>query len=146
MILYLDTSALVKHYIQEDGSEEISSLIEKADIAGTVSVAYAEMASALSKSVRMGWVEQKGAEGAWFDFKEQWRAFTRINITNSLLEKAGQLAWEYELRGYDAVHLAAALTWQEMMETTVSIATYDKELWKAAQKLKMEVLPDGLVK
>ena len=146
MILYLDSSALVKHYIQEDGSEEISSLIEKAENTGTVLITFAEMASALSKSVRMGWVERKGAEGAWLDFKEQWLTFTRIDITNSVLDKAGQLAWEYELRGYDAIHLAAALTWQDLMETSVTLGTFDKELWKAGKGIGINVWPEQLIK
>jgi hypothetical protein len=43
---------------------------------------------------------------------------------------------EYEMRGYDATHLAAALLWKETLETPV---IYDCELSSAAKKAGMLV-------
>ncbi len=40
MILYLDASALVKRYVEEPGSAEISSAIERAIAVGTVVIIY----------------------------------------------------------------------------------------------------------
>ena len=47
--------------------------------------------------------------------------------------EGGALAWEHGLRGYDAVHLAAALVWRESVGEPVTVATYDRELWRGAQ-------------
>ena len=51
MIIYLDTSALVKQYIQERASEAVSDLIEAAENSGTAIITQVELASALSRAV-----------------------------------------------------------------------------------------------
>jgi predicted nucleic acid-binding protein len=143
MILYLDTSALVKRYVAETGSSEVITLIEQADSVGTVVLTRVEMAAALAKAARQNWVEQQDAESAWQDFLEHWLSFTRLSVTPATLERASRLAWEYGLRGYDALHFAAALGWQETLETPITLATFDRELWLAAQKAGMAAWPEG---
>ena len=64
MILYLDTSALVKRYVMESGSAEVNALMEQADTVGSALLTRVEMASALAKAVRMNWVEARDAENA----------------------------------------------------------------------------------
>ena len=144
MILYLDTSALVKRYVVETSSQEVIALIEQAEIVGAVVLTRVEMAATLAKAVRQGWVEQKDAEVAWHDFLEHWLSFARLSITATTIERASRLAWEHGLRGYDALHFAAALTWQEILETPVTLATFDRELWLASQNTGMAVWPQGL--
>jgi predicted nucleic acid-binding protein len=141
MILYLDTSALVKYYVKEAGTAEISSQIEAAEIIGSATITYVEMASALAKATRMKWINSEEAGFAWKDFTGQWQSITRISVTASLVERAAALAFEYGLRGYDATHFAAARLWQEMLETPVALATYDRELWAAAKQTGMSVWP-----
>jgi hypothetical protein len=48
--------------------------------------------------------------------------------------RAGFLSWEHVLRGYDPMHLAATNTWQERIESPVTLATFDRELWHASRK------------
>jgi predicted nucleic acid-binding protein len=50
------------------------------------------------------------------------------------VERAEALAWEHGLRGYDAVHLASALTWQESVGEQIVLATFDQQLWEAASE------------
>ena len=57
---------------------------------------------------------------------------------------ADTLAWDYGLRGYDAVHLASALTWQEALGEPVLLATFDKQLWSAAPKAGVAIWPETL--
>ncbi|MCX6064746.1 MAG: type II toxin-antitoxin system VapC family toxin [Chloroflexi bacterium] len=145
MILYLDTSALIKRYVVEAGSNEVTAFIELAETVGSVILTRIEMAAALAKAVRMNWVESGEADSAWHDFLAHWQSFTRLSVTPALAERAARLAWEYGLRGYDATHLAAALLWQETLEMPVTLATYDRELWLAGQKAGLTVWPAGLV-
>ena len=142
MILYLDTSALVKRYVRESGSEEVSTLIERAEIIGSSLLTQVEMASALSKAVRMKWVDADPAERAWRDFLTHWQSVARLSMTPVVAQRASRLAWEHGMRGYDAAHLAAALLWQESLESPVTLATFDRELWLAAQKEGMSVWPE----
>jgi predicted nucleic acid-binding protein len=145
MILYLDTSALVKRYVLEPGSKDVNTLIEQADSVGSAMLTRVEMASALAKAVRMSWVDAQTADNAWQDFLSQWQSFTRLSVTPVLVERASRLAWQYGLRGYDATHFAAAMIWQETLEMPVMLATYDRELWSAAKKAGIATWPDGLV-
>ena len=78
-------------------------------------------------------------------FSLDWLSFARLSVTPVLIERASRLAWEYDLRGYDASHLAAALIWQETLEMPITLATYDRELWLAAKKTGISVWPEGLL-
>ena len=142
MILYLDTSALVKRYVMEAGSKEVMALIEQADSVGSAVLTQVEMASALAKAVRLNWVEAIHAEIAWQDFLSHWQSITRLSVTPGLVERAARLAWQYGLRGYDATHFAAALIWQELLEIPVTLATFDRDLWQVAKKAGMAVWPE----
>ncbi len=54
------------------------------------------------------------------------------------------MAWDYGLRGYDAVHLASALYWQESLRQRVVLATFDRELWRAGEAAGLGVWPSSL--
>jgi len=145
MILYLDTSALVKRYIREAGTDEVSALVENSVSVGSASLTRVEMAAALEKTVRQGWIKRKAALRAWQDFLGHWSSFTRLNISSGTIERASALAWEYSLRGYDAMHLASALLWQETLDTQVTMATFDRDLWQSGKKAGLAVWPENLI-
>jgi len=144
VILYIDTSALVKRYIAETGSEETLALLDKARVVGAVVVTQVEMAAALAKAARLGWVERSEAHIVWQDFLGHWPAFVRLSVTSGVLALASHLAWQYGLRGYDALHLAAASSWQDALGETVTLATFDRELWGSARRAGMVVWPENL--
>jgi hypothetical protein len=54
------------------------------------------------------------------------------------------LAWEHGLRGYDAVQLASALSWQESVGEEIVLATFDQQLWEAAKRTGLKAWPDQL--
>ena len=58
------------------------------------------------------------------------------------MARAGALAWDAALRGYDAVQLASALTWQESVGANVLLATFDRQLWSAGKQIGMHVWPE----
>ena len=133
MIVYLDASALVKRYVAETGSAEVESLIGEAQAIGTAVVSRAEVAAALAKAARVGLVTREAAAKALEAFNADWEHLIRLQLGEPLAARAATLAWEHGLRGYDAVHLAAALVWRETLGETVTVATYDRELWRGAR-------------
>jgi predicted nucleic acid-binding protein len=145
MILYLDASALVKRYVAGVGSVEVDRLIAQADVAGTAAISRAEVAAALAKAVRVGTLARDEAEAALQVFRTQWMDLVRLQLTEVILAQADALAWDYGLCGYDAVHLAAARFWQTSLGETVTLATYDRQLWQAGDAAGLAVWPkDGL--
>lgn len=145
MIIYLDTSALVKRYIGEKNSEVTQEWIKAALLHCTASTTYVEMASALSKAERLDFIQSSAAQAAWQAFQEDWNEIASIQLTDHLLAKASELAWKYPLRGYDAVHLASAITFQEANSEPVTLITFDRHLWQAGKAEGLAILPAELV-
>ncbi len=109
MILYLDTSALVKLYAVEEGREEVEQALEKADRVATCAVAYAEARTALARKLREGVFSKEEHREAVTALDEDWRTLEVLSVTENVARFAGDLAERHALRGFDAVHLASAL-------------------------------------
>lgn len=141
MILYLDTSALAKQYVREPESPLVAAWVAKADLTGTCLVARAEMAAVLGRLRRMEALEEEDALQALTAFRERWPAYVRLPLTEATAAHADELAWQYALRGYDAVHLAAAVLWQRNLGEPVTLATFDRQLAAAVAAAGLAVLP-----
>ena len=144
MIVYLDASALVKRYIAEAGSAEVDHLIARADAVGTAVISRAEVAAALAKAVRVGSLTRQESSPALQVFRTQWADLLRLQLTEAVVARADSLAWEHNLRGYDSLHLAAAITWQETLGQPVTLATFDRQLWQVGTTVGTTVWPDDL--
>lgn len=144
MIAYLDASALVKRYVAEAGSAEVGELIDQATVVGTAIISRAEVAAAMAKAVRMALLTHEEGVSALQFFSAEWESLVRLQMTEVLVFRAASLAWDYSLRGYDAAHLASALFWQDMLGESVMVATYDRQLWNAAQATGLTVWPRSL--
>jgi predicted nucleic acid-binding protein len=145
MIVYFDTSALLKRYLRETGSDEVNALLGEDHIFGSLAVTQVEMSAAIQKAVRMDVVSSKLAKEIWKDFLEDWEAFTRLRVTAATIQKASDIAWKYGLRGYDSLHLAAAMLWQENLGMKLTFAAFDHDLWLAGNKADLESWPSDLV-
>ncbi len=142
MIVYMDASALVKRYVAEAGSAQVEELISGAEAVGTALISRAEVAAALAKAVRMKLLTREEAAAALKSFSREWENIARLQMTEFLVTRAATLAWEEGLRGYDAVHLASAVFWQEMLGEPVTVATFDRQLWDAAQATGLAAWPE----
>ncbi|MCH7589225.1 MAG: type II toxin-antitoxin system VapC family toxin [Chloroflexi bacterium] len=144
MIVYLDASALVKRYIAEDGSPEVNALITQADSTVTNLISRAEVAAAIMRASRMEIINREDALQAIKVFRSEWENLQRLPVTEATVARADSLIRNYDLRGYDAVHMAAALIWQEAIVETITMATYDHNLWNVARKVGLDIWPDHL--
>lgn len=143
MNLYLDTSALVKRYIRERGSQEVESWIAGADLSATSVMALVEATAAFARAARMGGISRNTGERAVEALTHQWGGYVRIPPTQSLIGRAAELAWRFDLRGYDAVHLASAEAWQSDVGQPIALVTYDQQLAGAGKRLGLTIWPDG---
>ena len=104
MILYLDSSALVKLYVLEPATDTVEAMVAEADSIATSRIAYVEACAALARRKRH--LTQEAFAAAYKALSDQWRHFAAVELDEL---KAGALAAKHGLRGFDAVHLAAAL-------------------------------------
>ncbi|MFZ5539181.1 MAG: type II toxin-antitoxin system VapC family toxin [Pseudomonadota bacterium] len=144
MIVYLDASALVKRYVAEAGSADVAATVAASRLLATAVISRAEVTAALAKAVRLGWVSRKAATAGLADFDADWPDLIRLEVSEAVVARAAALAWRQGLRGYDAVHLASALHWQEALGDLVTVATYDRELWRGARASGLVPWPSEL--
>lgn len=141
MIPYADTSALVKRYIQEDQTEEVLIYLAQFSHIATASLTKVEMAAAMTKAVRQGWVDEAAMQVAWQDFHEHWEAYLRLPISSVVIENATSLSWKHGLRAYDALHLACATLWHELNTQETIFVCFDQRLVRAAIAEGLPVWP-----
>ena len=144
MIVYADASALVKRYVAETGSAEVIALTTGAQGVATALVTRAEVAAAFARAVRVGLLDDVGGRRAQRRFSREWSDLMRVPVTETLVARAEALAWAHGLRGYDAVQLASAMTWQDAVGQEIVLATFDRQLWDGARDSGLRPWPDRL--
>lgn len=145
MSLYLDSSALVKRYLIESGTEAVHELFGGPDAVAGSALTGVEVPAAISRARRAGIVRAADATRAIALFQGDWANFVRIPVDDRRLGAAAVLAERYSLSALDAVHLASALSWAEAIAAPVVLATFGRELWIAAREAGLAPWPDGLV-
>ena len=130
----------------ERGSEEVIALTAAAAAVATSLISRAEVAAALARAVRLGVLDNDGGRRAERRLSGEWPDLARIPVTEALVSRAYTLAWEHGLRGYDAVQLAAALTWQDSIGQDVVLATFDRQLWEIATRSGLQAWPETLTR
>ena len=126
MNLYLDTSALVKLYVAEEGSAQVRIAFQQAVLAMTSTLTFAEVQSALAKKLRTGEIAEREYEMARGLFNESWPGFFTLSPRIEIIEAAASLIHKYRalsLRAYEAVQLASALELQSYLPNGVAIGT-----------------------
>lgn len=140
--LYLDTSALLKLFIEEDGSAKVRALAGRtgAEVLLVSRLGYTEASVSLARMVHLGRLpaaDLPHQQGSLDDYWDQ--SIQEVALTEELLEDARQLAQRFPLRTYDAIHLASAREAKRMLRGTfdgeVKFLAFDSALLKAAQSL-----------
>jgi predicted nucleic acid-binding protein len=133
MILYLETSDLVKLYAEEPDSKVISDRVQAADIVATSILSYAEARAALSRKFREKGIDEKEYERVKKELDMDWEHYFVLNLTNDLVKSAGDLSEKHALRGFDALHLASAVEIKRLTSLPVTFSSSDARLRSAAQ-------------
>jgi predicted nucleic acid-binding protein len=135
-LYYLDTSALVKLYIRESGTERVLQLAANANHKLVVlALAQVELHSAVRRRQRAGDIPDPMADGLLRSFARHIESkFLRQPINDSVLEAALRLIGLYPLRAYDAVQLAGCLIFKASagVESPVFV-TADHDQLQAAE-------------
>ena len=135
MITYIDTSVLLKLLVDDEaGAEATQRVWLESDYLVCAEIGYAEARAALASAHRGGRLDDEAWSVAKAELDSLWAQLDVVPITTELVRAAGDLADTEALRGYDAVHLAAAIA----ARATV-LATADLKLLAAAQRRRFDV-------
>jgi uncharacterized protein len=135
---YFDSSALVKLLLKEAGWDVVRELWALADQRAISRVAYPEVRAALGAAERSSRITVDVLGVVVEDLDKACAATSVVEVDDLLAVFAGELAEQYALRGYDAVHLASALS---IDAPRVVVATWDRELSSAASACGCAVVP-----
>jgi predicted nucleic acid-binding protein len=141
MILYLDTSALAKRYFEETYSTEVIRAWESALAIGTSAVAYAELMAAVYRKATEAKVKKSLIQDILRAFQEDWSSFVIVEVDNRLNETIRKVIVGHKLRGFDAIHLASALTIGSAVADDFLFACYDERLRQAARAEGLNTMP-----
>lgn len=113
-VFYLDTSAIVKIYHSERGSEVIDELLENSvpeDQFHTSSLTLLEGISAIERLADLGQLDRALVRSALARFRRDIHdRFHLWPISNEIIAEAASVVGQYRLRSADAIHLATALS------------------------------------
>lgn len=136
MIAYFDTSAVIPLLIGEPSSTTCARLWNDAARSISVRLLYPEARAALARAERMGRITRQQQESAVAELESIISEIDHVEVTAQLTRNAGDLAQAHQLRGYDAVHLAAAAS---AFDAELVLVTGDNDLAGAARSLGMPV-------
>ncbi len=135
MILFCDTSALLKLYIREEFTDAVVAAAGAVEVVAVCRIAWAEAMAALARRARECPADAGVIDQVRERLRRDWADYAIVEITQSLVELAGDYADTFALRGYDSVQLAAARGLQEAGSEPVQFACFDARLRKAAKVL-----------
>ena len=134
MNLYLDTSSLVKLYVEEEGSDAIRQLVEEAEWVATSVLSYTEARSAFARQVREGRLTREGHKENREDLERDWSHLLALDLVEPIWREAAVLAETYALRALDSLHLASYLfLMQENPHVPIRFSSFDERLNEAAR-------------
>lgn len=136
MIAYFHTSALIPLIVEEGGSIRAGDLWDQSERVVSVRVVYAEARAALALAARLGRFEPRELGKAVTVLEGLYAQLDLVGVDDLLVRRAGDLAQDHALRGYDAIHLAAA---QRIADEETVLVAGDRRLCLAARDLGIAV-------
>ena len=133
MSLYVDSSALLKHYVDEADSELASALLVSDPSLLTARHTVVEVRRNLARLL-----DERDAAAARAAFMEDLAAFGIVELDKVTCDTAADIAELTGARTLDALHLAAA---QRVGGAAIPFVTFDLRQAQAARTLGMTVLP-----
>lgn len=134
MITYVDTSTLLKLVIDEDGSDRASMIWTSADTLASAALVVVEARAALAAAKRGRRLTAGQHAHARDELDGLLADLHIVEATEELIANAAALAEDDPLRGYDAVHLAAAL----LVGATI-LSSADADLCAAADRRGLHI-------
>lgn len=108
MITYIDTSVLIKLLISEPGTAEAAVIWDAPDVLACTRLGHVEARAALTAAHRQQRIADRVLSEALAGLEILWAQLSIVEIDDELMRRAGDMVDQRCLRGYDAVHLAAA--------------------------------------
>lgn len=112
MRLFFDSSAFVKRFVAEKGSDEVETLCLNASEIALSSICFPEIISAMNRRLREKSITRKNYRLIKNRMIEEFEDIEIINIVPEVISKSVSLLEKNNLRTLDALHIASAIAWK----------------------------------
>jgi predicted nucleic acid-binding protein len=131
MTLYVDSSALLKRYIDEHDSSVAIELMGTDPVLVTSRLTEVEVRRDLTRLLAADALDAKRSE-----FSIDLDAFALVNLDASTMSSAARIAERTLCRSLDSIHLSAA----QRAGSSTTLLTFDVRQARAARELGMSVI------
>ena len=142
MIIYCDTSALMKLFVIEQHSQAVQAWASESTHLIVSQLTWAEMCAALALKQRIHQVNAQIATTAREQLHAAWPNYSKLALDEDLMIEAGKLALRFGLRACDSVQLASAQRVHRQLGNNLTFCCFDRQLNSAAAALAINILSE----
>ena len=139
-MMYFDSSAIVKRYLEEAGSDTVNKMVNEASVIATSQLTYPEIVSAFAKKQRGRDISRDNYVKALNEFEREWDYFFIIKFHDEFFSTIRKLIERHALRAADSIHLASALWLKQSVKENVTFVASDGILLSAARAEKLSAV------
>jgi len=143
-MIYFDSSAMVKRYLDEEGSYTVNKMLDEASVAATSILTYPEIVSAFIRKQRMREISKDTYAKISSALESEWSYFFVIQFSDQLYPAIRRIIEKHGLKAADSIHLASALWLKHSVKENVSFVSSDTSLLKAAGMEKLSAVNPAL--
>jgi predicted nucleic acid-binding protein len=131
-MVYLDSSALIQHFVAEKGSAFVDHILKRHRPISTSRISYLEIYSCFARLRRQGSLAEKAHASVIKQLEKEFLSYRRVELTPELFEIARSLIDKYPLRSLDAIQLASAARLRRVAGDLLIFGCADRRLLAAA--------------
>jgi predicted nucleic acid-binding protein len=149
-VLYVDSSALIKHYVREVGTDALNAKLSEVSVQRSEvfisKLGYAEILATFARRVRENPSLKAETDLLKREFEYDWALnLNQVELDAGVLLQIPRLVTDYPLKAADAIHLASALRLRDALKLGVRLAAASGPVEFAAsdKQLKTAATAEG---
>jgi predicted nucleic acid-binding protein len=143
LIHYLDSSALVKRYVAEQGTEEVLALFTSDSPPVCSRIAHVEASAAFARRAHEGMLTPRQRDKLLERLTQDLAECRILEVTADIVRSSVTLVRQQPLRAYDAIQLASALWAGKHIDPRVRFVSADRSLARVARVVGLEDVVPG---
>ena len=137
MNLFCDTSALIKKYIIETGSDKFNKLLNKADNVYVSAITEIESISTFKRLLIENAIDENDYDILINEFEIDYQYYSIIPLDDQIIKNAIKLIDKYQLKSLDSIQLGTVIYLKDEIDSFIAC---DEKLIKAALKEKIKII------
>ena len=137
MILFIDSSALIKRYIEEKGSKTVEKLMDEAQEIIIAEITKLECLSGIRRMVEESRITKEEYVKIKEAIKYEFDDVVKIPFDKQVVEKAEKIIETYQLKTLDAIQLGTCIVQKDIIEGFVCC---DTKLFNSARTEGLKVI------